>query len=105
MSSESSDFDIDELRRQESLSMKPPQAKKRRENLKWVPVGFFILSFYVLSYHLGTLYQALFAIYLLYVVPKELLSVGRDPQKDGATNQRWLDQGLWFIILFLTLPY
>jgi hypothetical protein len=87
------------------LNAPPPALKKKGDLKKRIPVGFFILSFYVLSYHLGQLYQALFSIYLLAVIPVELLKVARNKSKDQATKMPWFEIALWFITLFFTLPY
>ena len=54
---------------------------------------------------MGTLYQALFSIYLLAVIPVELMNVGRNPQKDKATKIGWFEVSLWLITVFFTLPY
>jgi len=84
---------------------KPAATKKKGDLRKRVPVGFFILSFYVLSYHMGQFYQALFSIYLLAVIPSELLSIARNPVKDKATKMPYFEIALWLLTVFFTLPY
>lgn len=60
---------------------------------------------YLMSYYLGILYQALFALYLQYALSKEFAAVLRKDSKDRLTSQVLIEDVFFWITSFAALPY
>jgi hypothetical protein len=80
--SDSSESDIDSNIAAKKSAEVPAVGKNKGDLNKRLAGGFFFLSWYVLSYHSGIFYQAIFFIVLLKGVLGEITSAYRDDGRD-----------------------
>ncbi len=81
-SDSSSESDIDSNIAAKESAEVPAVGKKKGDLNKRLAGGFFFLSWYVLSYHSGIFFQAIFFVWLLHCVFGEITSAYRDDRRD-----------------------